>query len=104
MLFLCRILEHIPDQLMCLRICQSLLAKEGPDDRISLASTVFLIQFMMDHFLDMISMEEMEELQALSLGVKVLYRHWIISPGEFSKPLFGVVSKFILVTMDHNLF
>ncbi|XP_071795779.1 zinc finger FYVE domain-containing protein 26-like isoform X2 [Asterias amurensis] len=67
-----QILEHIPDKLMCLQICQSLLAEEGPEDRISLASTVFLIQFMMDHFLDKISMEEMEELQALSLGVKAL--------------------------------
>ena len=81
MFSLLQILEHIPDKLMCLQICQSLLAEEGPEDRISLASTVFLIQFMMDHFLDKISMEEMEELQALSLGVKVLYLHSIVSPG-----------------------
>ncbi|XP_038075616.1 zinc finger FYVE domain-containing protein 26-like [Patiria miniata] len=65
-----QILEQIGDQLLCLRICRSLLEAQG--ERISLASTVFLVQFMMDHFLDLMAMEQVEELQALSLGAKAL--------------------------------
>ncbi|XP_022094724.1 zinc finger FYVE domain-containing protein 26-like isoform X2 [Acanthaster planci] len=65
-----QILEQIGDRALCLRICRNLLDAQG--DRISLASTVFLVQLMMDHFLDLMAMEQVEELQSLSLGAKAL--------------------------------